>query len=335
MMAPHSLLARRTRLYSSLVLLAIALLIDSRRAFAAPQVSNSRASVALSHIFLQPKPGWISQVSYLKYLDEDQGYEGVSATEQNIQSHRYYKEIRYFKNAQDAKDPNKECKLLQYDPQGHLQREIDRVGPDLYNRDLYADGSLRIYTHWHEPDLVHGIGPWVEGVSLSPLKKVLSRFSGGSGEFISWGADGDTYHRWYFHGNEYLEKEFAQGKCCKVRLNEPHNVDYEWTPQKETLWAESSSEFWMKFNGRPPFDVSPHDMRDTRPKFNQPKEQHEEHEETVLQAQRTLDYGRRRAQFMAAYGALLVEAGQSWKGLGLESIRDGAGPPKQAGTSEP
>ena len=327
------LMARQSCPNSALAFLAIAFLIGNSRAFAAPKASSSSVSVAPAHVFLRPQPGWITQVSYLKYLDEDQGYEGVQPTEQDIQSHQYSKEIRYFKNAEDAKDPNKECKILQYDPQGHLQDELDRVGPDAYDREFYTDGSLRVYTHWHEPDLIHGTGPWVDGFSMSPVKATVSRFSGGRGGLIVWSADGGTYHRWYFHGNEYLEKEFAQDKCCKMRLNGPGRVDYLWTPQKETLWAESSSEFWIKFNGGSPIHASPHPIQYMFPRFNRRKE--DKDIETALHKQHTLEYVQRRARLMTAYGALLIEAGQSWKSLGLEGIRDGTEIPKQTGTSEP
>ena len=229
------LLAKQLCPYAALALLAIAFLIDSRRAFAAPPVSDSSVPVVSAHVFLRPQPEWIAHVSYQKYLGEDQGYEGVQPTEHDIQSHQYYKEIRYFKNADDANDPNKECKVLQYDPQGHLQDEIDKVGRDVYDEEFYTDGSLRIYTHMHTSDLSYVTGLWVDGFSMNPLKEMVSHFSGGFGKLISWSEDGNTYHRWYFHGNEYLEKEFTQNKCCKVRLNGLDSVDYQWTPQEETL----------------------------------------------------------------------------------------------------
>jgi hypothetical protein len=318
-------LAKLICLNAALAFLAVACLIDSSRAFAAPQVSDSRAASAPVHVFLPPQPEWITHVSYQKYLGEDQGYEGVQPTEQDIQSQRYYKEIRYFKNAEDANDPNKECKVLLYNTQGHLQDEIDRVGPDVYDRECYTDGFLCIYTHMHTSGLSYVTGLWVDGFSMSPLKKMVSHFSGGSGELISGGRDGHTYHRWYFHGSEYLEKELAQHKCCKVRLNGPPSVDYQWTPQEETLWSESLSEFWIKLNGRPPYNALPI-FRVRSSILSRRKE--DKNEEAALDAKLTLEYSQRRARFMTTYGALLIAAGQSWKDLGLEGIRDGTGAPK-------
>ena len=301
------------------------------------------------HPFHPPQRRWLLEVDYLQE-DGPASYIVVKPADRDPGIKTYHKEICYYWNPQE-RAAGRTCKVLRFNPHGWREEEIDNIGPDQYSREFYPSGSVSSSLHWYGPDGV--IGKWLDGDSVSPVKKKVSHFAHGRGALTAWNSDaGDegTYARtWYLDGDTYLTKRVVQNKCTGTTLYAPHDDSLSVGPQEETLTLTSLHELWIKRRGQQPFaqimgaadlaaqknirfDVT-HDPVKVRIRQAWPLVIHNmkrnrrnpdgDDQRSALLAQLAQDYAARRATFLVVYGAQLPRAGQNWKSLGLESITEG------------
>lgn len=300
----------------------------------------SAPPVASPHAFYPPHPDWIKKVDYLKDNPDGEGYDVVPLKMPLQSLKRYHREVSFFRSKADQKAGHP-CKILQYNPKGYLEEDFEDVGTDQFDRFLNVDGSVCSYTHFRVKDGSKFVDQWLDGYSVSPVRKTVSRFSNGNGDLIVWDKDEQTYkHTWYYEGEAYLQQKRVHGQVREQSLSLPSYGDFWWRPRQERLFFEHES--WTKEKGKPLsaqvmdsyIDIDTGRMiqesvpddpikQRIRQFFSSTDLSLTEQERKAMMAQLVKDYATRRAAFMAAYGERLTQAGQSWQSLGLEDIREG------------
>lgn len=300
------------------------------------------------HAFQPPRANWIKKVDYLKdYVDREghtEGYTVVHPQGSLPSLKRYHREVSFFRSQADQK-AGEFCKILRYNPKGYLEEDFEDTGTDRFARSLNADGSVCSCTHFRVKYGDKAVYQALDGYSVSPVRKTVSRFSNGNGNLIVWDRDEQAYQRtWYYEGAAYLEQKRVHGQVWEQRLSLQSNGDFWWRPRQETLFFED--EAWTKEKGKPLSAQVMDSYSDAKTgqmiKENVPDDpikqrirqlwffgwwsppaRERERMRKELLAQLEKDYATRRAAFMAAYGERLTQAGQSWQSLGLEDIREG------------
>ena len=126
------------------------------------------------------------------------------------------------------------CKTMRYSPHGGEEEEIDNIGPNQYSREFYPNGSVSSSLPWNRPD--GAIGKWLNGDSISPLKKMVSHFTDGQSVLTVWNNDdrneGAYTRAWYFDGGVYLEGRVALKSLWKSLFTAPVSTPGVWSRRK-------------------------------------------------------------------------------------------------------
>ena len=262
------------------------------------------------HTFGPVSPEWKSKVTYLLNDGGDDPPNSLlvvepEARDPNVKG--YGKEVRYFAKEGDKR----ERRILRYHPDGSLACDMDIVGGEQFDCSYDPDGTVRAYVHWRK-------GKWIGGYSVSPDGATVHRLASGTGELVTYGKKtGNSEHRWYCEGTNFLSKSYRNGSVTMIRLNGTDDwliID----KTEERFHATSAREFWNKPAGGVPrvqkFEADPFADNENR-RAADPGE-----------VQRTTErYALRRMAFLEAYGKFLTRGGYAWDKLGIEFLRKGTG----------
>jgi len=289
------------------------------------------------HIFRPAPREWTAKVQYLRprrYQGKVNGLIVLDAS-QKPDLKTDWRQVRYFDTASE-KDPSKFRKLLTLQADGRPDSETDRDGRQQFIRTFRRDGTVGFYEQI-QTDRYKAIAAW----SVSPDKKWMSAFSGGTGDLIQWDDKGGHIHIWFFDGDAYLSKKAESKETVEESLVLPKGEALTITKTGEMLSYQH--EFWFKDFGKPiraqvgdfhidgtngslvgdsfPEDDIKKHIRASYPRIYISYRRRGEKPDAKLMQQLEKDYLTRRAEFMGNYGQVLRKAGQSWESLGLQDIQ--------------
>jgi RNA polymerase sigma factor (sigma-70 family) len=260
------------------------------------------------HTFGPVNPEWKSKVTYLLSDGEDDPPNALRVVEPEARDPSvkgYCKEVRYFAKEGDKR----ERRIHRYHPDGSLWCEMDIVGDEQFDCSYDPDGTVRASVHWRK-------GKWIGGYSVSPDGANIHRLVGGTGELVTYGKKlGNSEHRWYCEGVNFLSKQYRNGSVTTIRLNGAEDwliVD----KTEERFLATAEREIWHKPAGGVPrvqkFDAEPFADNENR----RPADPGE--------VQRTTErYSLRRRAFLETYDKFLTRGGYAWDKLGIAFLRKG------------
>jgi len=265
------------------------------------------------HVFAPVDPRWKELVSYSRLEPESFVVERNPSAEAK---RNLYKEIRYFPDS--TNDPNKAVKILTYYPDGKLYSEIDKVGDECFAKHFFSDGTFADFTHWRR-------GKWIAGVAMNPKTKEENHFSDGSGHLTTYDDVRDiSKTTWYQKGGVFLVFHYAKSRRDEIRLYVDNDCMFV-LKAEESLYVLSELEIWTKAAGK---DEVRRVLIAGHPSLGMSldSEGTRDRKQIEWSGQELLRVWKedRRPQFVKRYTEVLRSAGQSWKNLGIEFIRDSA-----------
>jgi len=190
------------------------------------------------HQFTSVVSNWVKREEYLAR----QGPEAfiVVPKPQRGSESPVLRQVTYFSRNQSGSQTGY-VKLLRYDPDGRLTKEVDQTQNDRFERDFYPNSSIANYLHWHK-----GRG-MVAGFSLDPGGKAMARLHNGSGEITTWvfGPD-DFTHGWLSGGDYVLTKTYSHRILVSETFWLPSGDSLRITAAEERLTLATRREFWTE-----------------------------------------------------------------------------------------
>ena len=211
------------------------------------------------HRFLMIDPSWSVKTEYMeKAAEESFMMADPPAPGSKL---KLFKQLSYHL-ADKPNDPTGFVKLQRFNQDGTRTMEIDQIGGDHFERELYPDGSIAAYAHWRQGKGV------VAGYSLDVRGKVIGRVHDGTGEQVSWIYGPDDYTRSYLdHGVYYLLRSYLARTAYSISFCSPGGDNLRITPTEERLTLASHREFWtLPVRGRAYGQVWPDTMEGMNPR---------------------------------------------------------------------
>jgi hypothetical protein len=293
------------------------------------------------HVFAPPEFKYEQTTNYLSSGERQPGHEREAMTCVNVdgktfvlwsnptekQKKRLYRDEEYFR-PDDPSSKRSPVLSIYYYPNGSRFSDSDHAGNIIYTRYFFPDGMLKEYTVWQG-------GKWLAGVAVDPVTKKANFFSNGTGSLRTYDS-ADTYEtKWFANGATFAVEQVKSAKRIAVELwlgndslrrsaKEEEltlvSQDEVWTWTKNSLWVQIG----MGQRNPPPRNA---DIRPL-PGFTSGRPS-EKIEEDKIRQEWSVAYPKRRSAFMKGVEALMTVAGQTWKSLDIEFLRDGAPWPGQ------